>query len=96
MIAASVSIGTLFAYCQLYLAPAGSSNYAPITGTKIHLTPGIAVASIGTVSSGSASGLNIPVSAGDQLLMVFSAQNSSVLSIVGSINGYAAGGVAIA
>ncbi|MCL2198236.1 MAG: hypothetical protein FWB80_04855 [Defluviitaleaceae bacterium] len=95
MVAASISIGTLYAYAQLYSAPAGSSTYSPIAGTKIQLAPGIGIVAIGTIVRGSATGLSVPVTAGDQLLLVFSAQNSSVLSIIGSVNGFASAGVAI-
>jgi len=92
----SLGFGSTFVQVQLYLAPAGSTTFAPIAGTAMTLQPGVGLISVGQLLTGNlTTGIN--VSQGDQLLMVFGATNNGgILVAAGSINGYASAGVAIA
>lgn len=89
-------IGTdLTVTAQLYSNTSGSDNFFdPIPGAVATLNPLSGVLSIGSIASGQVTGLNIPVTAGTRLMMVFS------LSAVGigpthTLNGYASAGLAI-
>ena len=75
--------------------PAPTNVLTAIPNASVTLSPDLTgVLSIGTISSGLATGLNIPVSAGDRLLLVFSA-TATGLTLINTIAGYASGGLAI-
>ena len=95
-IIASVSLatGNNHVQAQLYRAPAGSNIFSPIASTLITLQPGVPVASVNVHTSGTAA-VTVPVSAGDQLLMVFSGYNDGIVSLAGDITGYARASLAI-
>ena len=91
----SLGLGNTYVQVQLYLAPAGSSTFSPLSGTSFSLSPGVSLISIGQLLSGTLN-TSVSVSQGDQLMMVFGATNDGgILVLAGSINGYASAGVAI-
>ena len=95
--ATSLAITPTNAVAQLYLAPAGTNTFQPLAGTQVTLNPGITLISVGQLLSGNLS-TSISVAQGDQLLMVFAAQNPTggIAVLAGSINGYASAGITIA
>ncbi|TRY39413.1 hypothetical protein FOI67_12510 [Geobacillus sp. LEMMJ02] len=69
--------------------------FTAIPSTLVTLNPTITFPiSLLQNASGIVTGLNVPVNAGDRLLMVFSVTTSG-LSIASSITGYASAGVSI-
>ncbi|WP_238980922.1 exosporium glycoprotein BclB-related protein [Geobacillus sp. YHL] len=94
--AGTALLGTATIRAQLYIATSPSSNvFSPIPGTLITLTPSITFPiSLVQNASGIVTGLNVPVNAGDRLLMAFFTTTSG-LSIAASVMGYASAGVAI-
>jgi BclB C-terminal domain-containing protein len=81
---------------QLYASTAPDNTFAPIPGAAVTLTPALSgVVAIGTVSSGTITGLSVPVTAGTRLLMVFSAAVTAGLDIATAVLGYASAGVGI-
>ncbi len=80
---------------QLYTAPSGSNTFAPVPGAVVTLAPSLGgVLALGAVSSGTTTGLAIPITAGNRYLMVCSATASGI-SLANSIVGYASAGVNI-
>ena len=66
-----------------------------IPGTTVTLTPALTgIISIGTISKGTLTGLNISVPAGTRLMLVLTA-SASGLSLVNTVAGYASASVAI-
>jgi BclB C-terminal domain-containing protein len=81
---------------QLYSSTTPDNIFTPIPGTTVDLTPPLSgLVSIGDTASGVLSGLNINVTAGTRLLMVFSAAVTGGLDIAATITGYASAGVSI-
>ncbi|GAF15610.1 hypothetical protein JCM19046_5093 [Bacillus sp. JCM 19046] len=75
--------------------PTPTNTFTVIPGAIVTLTPDLTgVLALGTISSGTATGLSIPVTAGDRLLLVFSA-TATGLTLVNTVAGYASGGLAI-
>ncbi|WP_318538868.1 exosporium glycoprotein BclB-related protein [Geobacillus thermoleovorans] len=89
-------LGTATIRAQLYISTSPSSNiFTAIPSTLVTLNPTITFPiSLLQNASGIVTGLNVPVNAGDRLLMVFSVTTSG-LSIASSITGYASAGVSI-
>ncbi|WP_235207586.1 exosporium glycoprotein BclB-related protein [Geobacillus icigianus] len=89
-------LGTATIRAQLYIATSPSSNvFSPLPSTFVTLSPTITFPiSAPQNAAGIVTGLNIPVNAGDRLLMVFFTTTSG-LSIAASVTGYAGAGVAI-
>ncbi|QTM99580.1 bclB domain-containing protein [Sediminibacillus dalangtanensis] len=89
-------IGDITINAQLYRSPDPATNiFDPIPETLVTLTPDItAPITIGEISRGSLDGLNVPVTEGDRLLLVFSATASGI-ELAGTVAGYASAGVAI-
>ncbi|MDR6809007.1 BclB C-terminal domain-containing protein [Dyadobacter sp. BE34] len=86
---------TVTVQAQLYSAPAGSNSFAPVPGASVTLAPSLtAIVSIGSTSSGQTTGLNIPVTAGTRLLLVYSA-TATGLSLINTVTGYVSAGVGI-
>ncbi|WP_118951586.1 exosporium glycoprotein BclB-related protein [Taibaiella helva] len=80
---------------QLYTAPAGSNTFAPVPGAVVTMAPALTgVLAIGATSSGTATGLSIPVVAGNRYLMVCSATATGI-TLLNTITGYASAGVNI-
>jgi BclB C-terminal domain-containing protein len=88
---ASVAItGSVAITAQLYQSTGNS--FTPISGAIVTLAPALSgTAAINATSSGLASGLAIPVTAGTRLLLVFSLSTASA----NSVSGYVSGGVTI-
>ena len=84
---------TVTVTAQLYKAAAGSNSFSPISGASVNFTL-TGVLTIGTVYNGVTPALNIPVSAGERFLLVYSA-TATGLSLVNAVTGYAGGGVSI-
>ena len=75
--------------------PTPDNTFTAIPGATVTLAPPLTgILELGTISSGIASGLSIPVEAGDRLLMVFSA-TAEGLTLVNAVAGYASAGIAI-
>jgi BclB C-terminal domain-containing protein len=89
----SLALGDTYVKVELWKAPAGSQTFTP-TGASVDLGPTGAI-SIGSSYDGVTSGLDIPVEAGDQLLLVASASNTSALSLASAFAGYISAGAAI-
>ncbi|WP_305000379.1 exosporium glycoprotein BclB-related protein [Taibaiella sp. KBW10] len=80
---------------QLYTAPSGSNSFSAVPGASVNLAPALSgVISIGTTSSGLATGLSIPVVAGNRYILVFSATAAGI-TLVNTVVGYASGGLNI-
>ncbi|GAF22885.1 hypothetical protein JCM19047_2664 [Bacillus sp. JCM 19047] len=75
--------------------PTPTNTLTAIPGAVVTLAPALTGAiTIGATSSGITSGLNIPVAAGDRLLLVFSA-TATGLTLLNTVAGYASGGLAL-
>jgi len=78
----------------LYKASAGSNSFTA-TGASVTLAPAITgVVSIGATANGTNASLNVPVTAGERLLMVYSATASGI-TLVNTVTGFASAGVSI-
>ncbi|NLU08797.1 MAG: DNRLRE domain-containing protein [Clostridiales bacterium] len=87
---------TISITAQLYQSTAPDNTFTPISGASVTLSPALTnIISIGSISSGSISGLSIPVNIGTRLLMVFSADVTSGVDVAAIIAGYASAGVDI-
>ena len=87
---------TISITAQLYQSTAPDNTFTPIPGASVTLSPALTnIISIGSISSGSISGLSIPVNIGTRLLMVFSADVTSGVDVAAIIAGYASAGVDI-
>lgn len=81
---------------QLYQSTAPNNVFTPVPGASVTLAPPLSgIVAIGATSSGITSGLNIPVSAGTRLLLVFSAAVTAGLDIATTVIGVASAGLAI-
>ncbi|WP_202620435.1 exosporium glycoprotein BclB-related protein, partial [Emergencia sp. 1XD21-10] len=86
---------TVAVNAQIYQSTTPNNVFSPIPGTLINLTPSLTgIISIGTLLNGSLTGLNIPVTAGTRLMLVFSA-SASGLTLVNTVVGYASAGLSI-
>ncbi|NLP27046.1 MAG: hypothetical protein GX365_06835, partial [Clostridiales bacterium] len=79
---------------QLYRAPTTSNIFSPIGGSQVILPSLTGTIAIGTTRSNILTGLSIPVSAQDRLLMVFSITASGV-NLINTVIGYASAGITI-
>lgn len=93
--ALSLAGSTVTVTAQLYRSATPNNIFSPIPGAVVTLSPPLTgTISIGNLSSGITTGLNIPVTAQTRLLMVFSASASGV-SLINTVVGYASAGIAI-
>jgi BclB C-terminal domain-containing protein len=80
---------------QIYQFATPNNVFTPIAGTQISLAPAFSGSiTIGTLSNGALTGLNIPVTAQTRLMLVFYA-TASGLSLINTITGYASAGLSI-
>lgn len=80
---------------QLYSAPAGSNSFNPVPGASVNLAPALTgVIAIGAISTGTTTGLSVPVVAGTRYMLVYSA-SATGLSLLNTIAGYASAGINI-
>ena len=97
----SATLGTVvglepyFVHAALYRSPDPANNeFTQIPESDIQLTPGLSVLiTLGEVLSGSVD-LNVPVSRGDRLLLVFYLQPPTA-GLAGTVTGYASAGLLI-
>ena len=88
---------TVTVTAQLYQSTTPDNTFTAIPGALVNLAPPYTgVVAIGQISSGTTTGLNIPVTAGTRLLLVFSAAVTAGLDIATTLTGNASGGVSIA
>jgi BclB C-terminal domain-containing protein len=80
---------------MLYKASAGSNSFSIIPGATLVL-PDVSLVAINTVLSGSLNDLSIPVSLGDQILLVAAGTSAGQLLSAGTAEGYLSAGLAIA
>lgn len=95
-VTASISlIGTYFVHAVLYRSEAPADNeFDVIAESDIELTPGLTgLVTLGTIVSGFTD-LNVPVSRGDRLLLVFYLQPPTA-GLAGTVTGYASAGLLI-
>jgi BclB C-terminal domain-containing protein len=79
----------------MYKAGSTSNSFTPISGATVSFVPGFTgVISIGFISTGSVTGLNEAVQAGDRLMLVFSS-TATGLSLINTVTGYASAGIEI-
>ena len=79
---------------QLYSSTTPDDVFSPIATALVDLDPLTGVISIGTNSSGITTGLNVPVTAGTRLMLVFSATATGI-TLVNTFLGNASAGVTI-
>lgn len=80
---------------QLYSATTGSNSFSPVVGATVTLTPTLTgLLPIGFTTSGTTTGLSIPVTAGTRYLMVYSATSTGI-SLLNTVTGYASAGINI-
>ena len=81
---------------QLYQSTTPDNTFTAVPGTLLTLAPSLTgIAPIGTTASGTLTGLNIPVTAGTRLLLVFGATASGI-TLINTVPGYVSAGVVIA
>jgi BclB C-terminal domain-containing protein len=83
---------------QLYKASAGSNTFAGVPGGGVTLPPFVENSPIGTTAQATVSGLNIPVSTGERLMLVFFATGYTIFgapNFPSSFAGHASAGVEI-
>lgn len=81
---------------QLYSSIFPDNNFIIVPGASVVLFPSLTGGlSLGTISHGITTGLNLPVSAETRLLMVFTPEITAGLDIATTVNGYVSGGLQI-
>ena len=87
---------TVTVSAQLFESTTPDDIFVEVPGAVVTLTPPLTgLISIGDVSSGVTTGLNIPVTAGTRLLLIFSAEVTGGLDLAATIAGYASAGLGI-
>jgi BclB C-terminal domain-containing protein len=82
---------------QLYESTTPNDTFTAVPGAVVTLAPPLTgVIPIGTFLSGVTEGLNIPVTAGTRLLLIFTAEVTSGAEVAVAIVGYASAGLGIA
>lgn len=81
---------------QLYSSTTPNNIFSPIPNAIVTLNPSFGgIITIGDIASGTTTGLNIPVTTGTRLLMVFTITSEGV-ELINTLTGYASAGVNIA
>jgi BclB C-terminal domain-containing protein len=79
----------------MYKAGSNSNSFTPIGGATVSFAPGFTgLITAGTISTGSATGLNVAVQAGDRLMLVFSSTATGI-TLMNAVTGYASAGIEI-
>lgn len=87
---------TLSITARLFSSSTPNNIFTAVPGATVTLTPSLqGTLAIGTISSGTTTGLSIPVTLGERLLLVFSAAVVDGLDIATTIAGYGSAGVTI-
>ncbi len=97
-ISAAVSLvgSTVTVYARLFQSTTPDDTFVEIPGAEVTLAPALTgLIAIGDTISGVTTGLNIPVTAGTRLLLVFSPEVTAGLDLAAAIAGYASAGLGI-
>jgi BclB C-terminal domain-containing protein len=87
---------TVTVSAQLFQSTTPNNTFVEVPGAVVTLAPPLSgLISIGNISSGITTGLNIPVTAGTRLLLVFSAEVTAGLDLAATVAGYASAGLGI-
>lgn len=87
---------TVTVTAQLYQSATPDDTFVPVSGAIVTLAPPLTgLITVGDISSGITTGLNIPVTAGTRLLLVFSATVTDGIDQAAAIAGYASAGLGI-
>ena len=87
---------TATVYASVYSAPAGSNSFTLLPGGTVTLSPNYTgLISVGDTVSGALTGLNIPVTAGTRLMLVFHSDITTGLDVASILTGQASGGISI-
>ena len=90
----SLTATTVTITMQVYASTTPNNIFTAVSGASVTMSPALSGSvAVGSVSTGSVTGLSIPVAAGTRLLFVTSI-TAAGLSLVNSVTGYASGGVA--
>lgn len=80
---------------QLYSSTSPDNSFTAVPGATVTLAPSLSgIISIGSISNGITTGLNIPVTAQTRFLLVFSTQAAGI-SLITTTAGYASAGLSI-
>jgi BclB C-terminal domain-containing protein len=80
---------------QLYSATTPNNSFTAVPGASVTLAPSLSgIISIGAISNGITTGLNIPVTAETRFLLVFSTSAAGI-SLLTTTAGYASAGLSI-
>ena len=86
---------TVSVNAQIYQSTTPNNVFSAVAGTQITLTPSLTgTVNVGTLLTGSLTGLNIPVTAQTRLMLVLSA-SATGLTLLNTVTGYASAGLAI-
>lgn len=81
---------------QVYTSTTPNNVFTAVPGAVVTLAPALTGAiSIGTISNGITTGLNIPLAAGTRVLVVFSSNVTAGIDIATAIIGYGSAGITI-
>ncbi|WP_395547696.1 exosporium glycoprotein BclB-related protein [Lacrimispora sp. HJ1] len=97
-ISAALSLigSTVTVTAQLFQSTTPNNTFVAVPGAVVTLSPSLTGAiSVGSISSGITTGLNIPVTAGTRLLLLFSAEVTAGLDVAATISGYTSAGLGI-
>lgn len=87
---------TVTVTAQLYRSTTPDNTFVPIPGALVTLAPSLTgILAIGTIENGLTTGLAIPVSAQDRLLLVFTSTVTAGIDQAVTISGYASGGMVV-
>ncbi len=96
---ASVSLvgTTVTITAQLYRSTTPNNTFTAVPGALVTLSPPLTgLIALGTISSGNTTGLSIPVTVGERLLLVFTSTVTAGIDVATTVAGYASAGVTIA
>ncbi|HBG8987653.1 TPA: spore surface glycoprotein BclB, partial [Clostridioides difficile] len=93
--ALSIVGSTITITATLYQSTAPNNSFTAVPGATVTLAPPLTgILSVGSISSGIVTGLNIAATAETRFLLVFTA-TASGLSLVNTVEGYASAGISI-
>jgi BclB C-terminal domain-containing protein len=96
---ASVSLvgSTVTITAQLYRSTTPNNTFTAVPGALVTLSPALTgLIALGAISSGNTTGLSIPVTVGERLLLVFTSTVTAGIDVATTVAGYASAGVTIA
>lgn len=86
---------TITVNAQIYQSAAPNNIFTPVSGTLISLAPSLnGILAVGTLLTGSLSGLSISLTAQTRLMLVYSL-TATGLSLINTVAGYASAGLAV-